>query len=114
MHEVSLVASLVERIEEVARAEGFERVLELRVAVGALSGVEPACVEFCFAEVARGSRLEGARLQLERVEAEILCRGCGQVSRPDDPAVLLCPGCGSGDIRICKGRDFGIVDLEVV
>lgn len=114
MHEVSLVARLVERIEEVARLEGFDRVLELRVEVGSLSGVEPACVEFCFAEVARGTVLEGACLVLEFVEAEILCHGCGRASRPEDPAVLICPGCGAAEVQVRKGRDFQIVDLEVV
>jgi hydrogenase nickel incorporation protein HypA/HybF len=66
MHELSLVSALVEQVDELSVRESFERVLEIRLGVGSQSGVEPACVEFCFPEVTRGTRLEGAKLVLAR------------------------------------------------
>jgi len=64
MHEVSLVAALVDRIEAAAVRESFAKVLEIRLGVGEVSGVDGSCLEFCFPEVTRGTVLDGARLVL--------------------------------------------------
>lgn len=114
MHEVSLIADLIDRVDEVAEAQKFDRVLEIRLRVGELCGVEPSCLEFCFPEVTRGTRLEGARLVLESEPAELKCRACGHVSRPSDPGDLTCPRCHSGGVDVSQGREFKVVDLEVV
>ena len=114
MHEVSLVAALVDQIEDVAQREGFERVLEIRMGVGALSGVDPSCLEFCFPEVTRDSVLEGAKLILEFVEIELYCKKCGQISCPEDPGAIFCMHCQVGDVVVNKGREFRVLDLEVI
>jgi hydrogenase nickel incorporation protein HypA/HybF len=114
MHEVSLVAAVVEQVEEAAEREHFSRVLAIRLSVGALSGVDPACLEFCFSEVTRATVLEGARLSLDPVAVEVSCEECGQRSRPEDPACLFCAHCGSTLVKVVRGRDFRIVDLEVL
>jgi len=114
MHEVSLVGSLVEQVEEIGRRQGFSQVLEIRLSVGALSGVEPSCVEFCFPEVTRGSVLEGARLHLEKVHVRANCSACKKEVYIEDPAFLVCSFCLSRDLNISEGKDFKIVDLEVV
>ncbi|NJL25976.1 MAG: hydrogenase maturation nickel metallochaperone HypA [Calothrix sp. SM1_5_4] len=114
MHEVSLVASLVDRITEVAAREGFSRVIKIRLRVGALSGVEPLALEFCFSEVVKGSVLEGANLEIERVAPELICARCGFVSTPEDAADLYCAHCRSGEIEVRRGREFNVVDLDVV
>jgi hydrogenase nickel insertion protein HypA len=113
MHEISLVSGLVDQVEELAQAEHFDRVLTIWLSVGALSGVEPSCVEFCFAEVTRTSVLEGARLMLERVEVELECRRCAELSNPSDPLALFCAKCRSPDVEVRKGHDFRIAELEV-
>jgi hypothetical protein len=61
MHEVSLVSALVDQVEELARVQHFDRVLTIWLSVGALSGAEPSCIDFCFSEVTRSSVLEGAQ-----------------------------------------------------
>jgi hydrogenase nickel incorporation protein HypA/HybF len=113
MHEVSLVCALVAQVEELAHVEKFNRVLTLWLSVGALSGAEPSCIEFCFSEVTRSSVLEGATLVLQRVAVELACRGCAEVSCPSDPSALFCGSCLSTDVQIRQGRDFRIVELEV-
>jgi len=65
MHEVSLVSALVDQVQEASRAQSFEKVLEIRLAIGDMSSIEPSCVEFCFSEVTRGSVLEGVELVIE-------------------------------------------------
>ncbi len=113
MHEVSLVAALVDQIDEIAQKEGFDRVLGIRIAVGALSGVEPSCLEFCYSEVTRNTVLEGSKLILEPVGIELQCKSCGRVSHPKDEAIF-CMDCQSGEVVVKKGREFQILDLEVL
>jgi hydrogenase nickel incorporation protein HypA/HybF len=64
MHEVSLVAALVDRIEAAAIRESFAKVLEIRLGVGEVSSVDASCLEFCFPGVTRGTILDGAKLVL--------------------------------------------------
>jgi len=113
MHEVSLLESLIEQVQEIGAREKFTKVLEIRLSVGALSGVDPSCLEFCYSEVISGSILDGARLVLERVGLELRCENCGEVSKPTDSSALFCEMCSSGQVRILRGREFKIVDLEV-
>jgi hydrogenase nickel incorporation protein HypA/HybF len=113
MHELSLVSALVDQVEELARVQHFDRVLTLWLSVGALSGAEPSCIEFCFPEATRSSVLEGARLVLQRVEVELACRGCAALSYPSDSSALFCGKCQSTDVQIRRGHDFCIAELEV-
>ncbi len=116
MHEVSLVAAMVEQVEEVARVQGFERVTEVRVGIGAWSGVEPSCVEFCFPEITRGTVLDGARLAIEPIAVELQCQSCGERSTPPsemDAGAWSCAHCHSAEYRLSQGKEFKIVDLEV-
>ena len=64
MHEMSLMEALVDLAEEEARKADARRIAVLRVAVGALSHVDPHALRFCFDAVVRGSMCEGAALDL--------------------------------------------------
>lgn len=113
MHEVSLLAALVDQIEELAPRENFDRVLKIRIAVGAWSGVESSCLEFCYPEVTRNTVLEGSELILEPVGIELECKSCGRISHPEAETVF-CSGCQSGEVVVKKGKEFQILDLEVL
>ena len=116
MHELSLMSELVEQAEELAHKEKFDRVYEIRVAVGALSGVDPSCLEFCFPEAIQDSVLKGAKLVLEFIGIELECHACHSLSHPpypDSALSLTCHKCQSGDVRVSKGREFTIAEMEV-
>ena len=62
MHEASLMAGLMSRIEAVARAENASRVTGVAVWLGALSHMSEAHFAGHFAEAAAGTLAEGAAL----------------------------------------------------
>ena len=64
MHELSLVADLVRKAEATALAEGAGQVTGLSVRLGALSHLSPEHLEEHLKQAARGSMLEGARLEV--------------------------------------------------
>lgn len=113
MHELSLVAALVDQIEEVAKQQSFSRVLKIRLAVGGLSGVEPECLVFCFSEGVRGSVLEGAELTIETVNVRVQCQICKKESICESPELLVCSFCFSPRTWVKAGKDFRVIDLEV-
>lgn len=63
MHELGLMAPLLQRIEAAAAAAGARRVTGVRIWLGALSQCSPAHFAEHFAEAARGTVAAGARLE---------------------------------------------------
>lgn len=70
MHEASLIAGLMKRIDEIARAEGAKRVVGVSVWLGALSHMSKAHFAEHFDRAAAGTVAEGARLDVT-VSADI-------------------------------------------
>ena len=60
MHELGITRNIVAIVGEAARGR---RVTRITLAVGALAGVEPRAIAFCFDVVARGTAVEGATLE---------------------------------------------------
>ena len=78
MHEMGLTQSLVELIEDEGRKQGFSCVRVVRLEIGALGGVEPEAMRFCFEAVALGGIVEGARLDIDVVPGEGWCLDCAK------------------------------------
>jgi hydrogenase nickel incorporation protein HypA/HybF len=109
---MSLAEGIVDILEEESQRHGFERVLQVRVAVGALGGVEPEALQFCFDAVCRGTLAEGATLNIERVPGQAWCLGCTQVVQLSE-RYDACPQCGGFELQLQAGDELRLLDLEV-
>lgn len=109
MHELSLIQGV---IEICVQNSGGRRILEVTLEIGALSGVVPEALEFCFDAASRGSLLEGARLVIEQVAATGFCSSCGIVS-PVETYFDPCPCCGAVALELRSGDEMRVKDLEV-
>ncbi|MGE0681963.1 MAG: hydrogenase/urease maturation nickel metallochaperone HypA [Candidatus Binatia bacterium] len=65
MHELSLLADLLRKIESVARREQADAVTRVTVRVGALCHLSPSHLREHFARAAQGTVAGGARLEIE-------------------------------------------------
>jgi hydrogenase nickel incorporation protein HypA/HybF len=65
MHEAGLVRSLVGKADAVVAAEGAERASSVTVRVGAMSHISPDHLRDYFVQEAKGTKVEGADLQIE-------------------------------------------------
>lgn len=108
MHELSISQSVVDAV--VART-GDQRVIEVRLQVGRLSGVVADSLRFCFELVTDGTPLQGAALDIDEPPGSASCRDCGAVF-PVSDLILLCP-CGSADVSVLTGRELAICSVEV-
>ena len=61
MHELGITRNIVSIVGDAARGR---RVVRITLEVGALAGVEPRAIAFCFDVVARGTAAEGAVLDI--------------------------------------------------
>ena len=108
MHELSLTCNIVEMV---AAAAGGRRVRRVTVEIGALSGVMPDAIEFCFPAAATGTALEGAVLEIRHVRARARCRRCGAEF---DTAELFTPcACGSHDLARLQGEELNVRSMEL-
>jgi hydrogenase nickel incorporation protein HypA/HybF len=112
VHELSIVASLFEILEEKAREQNAVRITAVKLRVGRLSGVVPDLVESAFEMYKKGTLADGARLEFEVVPFSFKCRRCGGESFRDEPP-YTCAACGSNDIELRGGMDIVIEKIEI-
>ncbi|MHB1360380.1 MAG: hydrogenase maturation nickel metallochaperone HypA [Rhodocyclaceae bacterium] len=112
MHEMSLVESVRELIEDAAVREGFSRVSGVRVEIGQLSGVEREAFEFCFDIAMKDGIVAGARLEVVATPGRGACSECG---RETALAVVYdpCEHCGAAPVAVIGGTQLRVIDLEV-
>lgn len=70
MHEFSLMADLVKKIKKVAEDAKSDKVVAVKVRLGALSHITPEHFAEHFEEAMRGTVAEGARLDVEQMTDE--------------------------------------------
>ncbi len=108
MHELSIVCNIVELVREAAGGRKVERVT---LEIGALSGVLPEAIAFCFPEVARQTEIEGAILDIRQIEASARCDICGEDFKT--PSLLTACSCGSRRFQRLQGEELRIKSIEL-
>jgi hydrogenase nickel incorporation protein HypA/HybF len=68
VHESSLIADLLEKIEAVAHEHSADKVTAIEISIGALSGIGPDHLREHFNAAAAGTVAEGAELRLNMDE----------------------------------------------
>ncbi len=112
MHELSLVASVFEVLEEKAREHGAARVTRVVLKVGVMSGAVPDLLESAFETFKKGTIAETARLEVVVVPVKLRCPECGGEAVRED-ADFSCAGCGSRRVEIVEGRDLVVETIEL-
>lgn len=112
MHELSIMASVLEMASDQARQAGANKLCTLTLRIGDLSGVVPEALEIAFEALSVGTMAEGGSLHLERVPARFWCQACAHEFTAGQ-SFALCPSCDQpcGDLR--SGRELEITSLEI-
>jgi len=112
MHEMSLMESVLEIVEDEAKKAGATSVKAVKLVIGELSHVEPEAMAFCFEAVVRGSMAEGARLEIERTPGRGWCLDCAETVALSE-RFGACPKCGNHRVQMTAGDDLRVGELEV-
>jgi hydrogenase nickel incorporation protein HypA/HybF len=112
MHELSLMESTLEIALEQAQRQGARKIHQVKLRVGAISGVVPEALEFAFDACAQNTIAAGANLKIELVPALCHCENCDREFTPPD-VIYACPGCGKISSKLLQGRELQLTSLEV-
>ena len=111
MHELGITRNIVSIVGEAAKGQ---RVRQVTVEIGKLSGVMADAVAFCFDVAAQGTALEGAKLTILEIDGRGRCSDCGaEFAMPT--LFTPCP-CGSRKSMRLRGEELTIktMELEIV
>ena len=109
MHELSLLATVVELVEQAATAAGAKKVQTVALAVGTLSGAVPEALEGSWPIAILDHPLfTGAKLELHEIQATVYCPQCQRDVPIDEFFALKCPECGAPTANLTHGREFNV------
>ena len=120
MHELSIAASIADKVLEFVESHTIKKVLEVRLLLGELMGVEQEQLRFCYSAITKETVLEDSSLEFDQVEAFVECPHCTYKGRPkywDDAlpftpvATLQCPECGM-TVQPCQGMECAIKTIR--
>ena len=112
MHELSVTQNLLDLSLRHAKEAGARRVTGLHITIGALSSFIDDSIEFYWEIISRGTICDGAHLNFQRTQAELMCLNCGK-SYLMDAELRPCPECQSSRIKITSGDDFRLDSIDI-
>ena len=98
-------------LDEASKA-GAERVLNIRLRIGALSGVVAEALQFAFEALADGTVAQDATLSIENVPAMFWCETCCSEFQSVN-LVAQCPTCKTFSRELRAGRELELASMEV-
>jgi hydrogenase nickel incorporation protein HypA/HybF len=110
VHEYSIVASLIDRVQHEAIAHGGTRVHRLHVKIGELSGVEVDLLKTAFDTFRERTICAGAELAIDTVTPAWACPSCNRSLAPG--AILRCDDCGR-PARMVQGDEIILERIEM-
>ncbi len=112
MHELPVVEDMIKTLDMESEEKGIQRIREINLRIGELSGIIGECVQMYFDMLSKGHSCEGAVLKFEHIPAMLKCTSCG-AEFPHGKS-FDCPECGSpGKLIKGSGREFMIRSVEV-
>ena len=111
MHEVSIIQNVIEIVSESAIENRLTKVNKVSLKIGQLSGVMPESLNFAFKSYIMDTMLEGATLEIEKVDAVAECEDCKQ-EFPIDHFNKLCPICNKFCSSIISGYELYVNTIE--
>ena len=112
MHELSIVASLFDILNEKAEEQKAKKVTKVKLKVGMLSGVVPELLESAFEIYKKGTIASEAELEIEETVVKAKCQNCGAEFSPED-FTMICPVCYSWKIKILSGEELLLERMEL-
>lgn len=112
MHEYPITMEIVKMAEEHCAKEGGEKVTAINLVLGEYSGYVPESIDMYFEIISEGTKCEGAKVNIERIEAKLKCPDCGELFRKPHMS-FACPRCGTDGEPTDIGKEFYIDTIEI-
>lgn len=111
MHEVSLVRNMLNTLEDQFSEEEMDRLIRVKMKVGALANVEPILLQNAFDAVKLDRpKYMDVELQIEWIEVQIHCQTCDKTSAVEGYR-FVCE-CGRPSSNVVSGTELLIQEVE--
>ena len=108
MHEMGITQNIVSIVSEHA---GSRKVARVRLEIGKLSAIMPDAIRFCYDIVAKGTVLDGSKLEIIEIPGKAKCKGCG--GSVELNTLFGTCACGSRDLERLSGEELNIKEMEL-
>lgn len=112
MHELSVVASLFEILEEKVKEQNGKRITRVELQIGALSGIVPDLLATAFDIYKKDTIGADAELKIRTVPLKVQCKDCHKVFIKDD-FIFICDYCGSTNTQTLEGTDMILEKMDI-
>jgi hydrogenase nickel incorporation protein HypA/HybF len=114
MHELSVVASLFEILEEKVKEQNGKKIILVKLQIGALSGIVPELLATAFDIYKKDTIAAEAELKINTIPLKVQCKDCQKLMVKDD-FVFICDFCGSTNLKTLEGTEMILekMDMEV-
>jgi hydrogenase nickel incorporation protein HypA/HybF len=113
MHEGNFTRRIVDAVFSALAGHPEGRPTRIKVRVGETYHLEPDSVRVHYASLSRGTRLEGAVLELKETPMLLRCRRCRGAARAEDHHILVCFFCGSSEVDVLSGNEIVVEEIEM-
>lgn len=112
MHEMALVQSMIEIVEQEMAQHHVNNVKAIHLAVGRMTCVVPEQMTLCFEILTHNKPLAGVELKMRMVPVTYQCRECTR-EFTSEGITSDCPYCKGKYPELITGRELQIEFLEV-
>lgn len=112
MHELSIATSIIKTAEKEVQDNGGEKVLEIYLEIGKLSGVEIQSLYFVWELSAKGTVLQDSKITIFEPEGIAKCAEC-ETDYKLEKIYDSCPKCNSLFKNIISGKELKIKKLII-
>jgi hydrogenase nickel incorporation protein HypA/HybF len=112
MHELAVTEGIVNIVLDKAKEARANKITDISLVVGELSGFVPDCIEFYFDVLSKDTIAQGAVLHFELVSIQARCRACLTTFSPQDTR-WVCPKCYGMNVEVVGGRELYVKNMEV-
>lgn len=112
MHEMSIVASIVDIAENEARKADANVISELELDIGTVSGIELDALNFAFESIKPRTMLKNAEIKINIIQAISFCEDC-KIEFNTEMIYDLCPKCNSYKTKVIQGKEMKVKSILV-
>lgn len=112
MHELGIVFEISKTVQRFAKEHNVKKIDTLVLEVGALSAAIPKYLVECFPAAIEGTILENAKLEIEILPANVICKTCENLYDVVENQ-KICPDCKESNYEIISGQELNIKEIRI-
>ena len=112
MHEMAIAEGIIDVALDTLKVNEGTIIHAIQVQIGALSGVEPEALHFCFDAVTQGTAAEGAKLEIETIPMKGRCLDCDREFSMEQYR-HVCPHCNSFAVEELQCRELRVASIDI-